>query len=662
MSDVRAHIQAIADAPSQDLAGRNAALAALAELIAVGPAVANRLEEPIQQTQFLRAHYALQRRLAVWRQVVAPVSGETEAESGPVATSAERVSAKLEELQKLMASSEAGAAWREYLLLERLGEIAQRDKHESAERRELAREILERMDRAGRSDQQRRFVETGPLAVLSAELHNWGDDAVTPQRLLASLENYERTGLTSDADALALACRQLGLSDVATDRQLAGEVDHYYRNANMRVAVAGILINRFVPQPEATNMAIADTIIGVPVRGRSTTWTQLSVKLIPDPKRVRLGLEATGIVASDTTSSSGPATFYNNGTSRFLCQKLFLLGPKGLREFPAISSARGGSNLVGLETGFDGIPLFGPLVRSMALSQFEDSQPQALSEADQKLSNRARTQFDSSVGQRVQEAEAKFKRDVWRRAEQLGVEATPVSYATTEERVVVRMRVAGDQQLGAHTPRPRAPSDSLMSVQLHQSAVNNGLERLDLAGRRFSIEELFSWINRKLDRPQLQMPDDLPDNLFITFATKDPVVVRFNGGRAELCLAIAELTQGRNHWRNFGVRAWYKPETEDLQAGLMRDSGIRLEGEAIKGKPEVLLRGIFSRVLSANRRITLVAEEFAKDARVKDLAITQFAIDDGWIGLAAGPKRAPATAQRGLDGAPVREIELSQNH
>jgi len=667
--DACRQIQSLSETPLPGAANsgsgdsRTSALDELTALVDTGRQLAGKLEDPAQQTQFLRAHYALERRLAIWRQIIQPAEADpAEASVTSTDTSAERVSAKVEELQSLMASSEAGNGWREYLQLDRLNEVARSANHDTLERRQLARQILDRLARARASRQQRHFVVDGPLATLGMELQSWSAEPVSPQRLLSRLETYERSGLSSDAQLLATDCRWLNWSDHGGDRKLAGEVDGFYRNANLRVAVAGTLVNRFVPQPTAINMPISDTLIGVPVRGWSTTWTQLYLRLVPDARRVRLGLEATGIVASDTASSSGPATFYNNGTSTFLVRKLYVLGPKGLRDWPAIAEARSGSNLVSMETGFDGIPLFGPLVRSIALSQFEDSQPEALSEAQQKLANRARNQFDNAVRERMQEAQADFEQRFLQRVEKLGVDMTPVSFTTTDERIVVRMRIANDEQLGAHTPRPRAPSDSLISLQLHQSAVNNLLDRLDLAGRKFAVADLFQWINKKLDRPQPPLPDDLPDDVFITFAAKDPVSVRLTNDRAELCLTMAELTQGRNRWRNFSVRASYRPETQELQAGFLRDSGLRLEGESIKGKPELLLRGIFSRVLSSNRQVQLIADKFSKDARVKDLAITQFVVDDGWLGLACGPKRADARAPRATELEANRGSELSQSH
>ena len=55
---------------------------------------------------------------------------------------------------------------------------------------------------------------------------------------------------------------------------------------------------------------------------------------------------------------------------------------------------------------------------------------------------------------------------------------------STPERVVARVRVAGDDQLGSHTPRPRALSDSLASVQVHETAMTNLAVTLGLDGKR----------------------------------------------------------------------------------------------------------------------------------------------------------------------------------
>ena len=57
--------------------------------------------------------------------------------------------------------------------------------------------------------------------------------------------------------------------------------------------------------------------------------------------------------------------------------------------------------------------------------------------------------------------------------DEFGIELTPVEMKTTTERLGGAIRVAGENQLGSHTPRPRAVSDSLASVQVHETALTN---------------------------------------------------------------------------------------------------------------------------------------------------------------------------------------------
>src|SRR5262249_29784524 len=151
-------------------------------------------------------------------------------------------------------------------------------------------------------------------------------EAITPARLLTDLDRYEHTGLTSDARLVAHDFRGLNWSAVPEAEQLGGRLDTHYRNANLRIAVSGSLLNRLLPQPEKIDAPVNDTVVNVPVHGHSTTFTKLFVRLIPDPRRIRLGIEANGQVLSDTVSTSGPATLYNQGASTFLVRKLLLIG------------------------------------------------------------------------------------------------------------------------------------------------------------------------------------------------------------------------------------------------------------------------------------------------------------------------------------------------
>ena len=72
----------------------------------------------------------------------------------------------------------------------------------------------------------------------------------------------------------------------------------------------------------------------------------------------------------------------------------------------------------------------------------------------------------------------------------LSLEPTILDAQTTKERLTMRLRVAGEDQLGSNTPRPQAPSDCLISFQIHESMINNALSRLQLEGKTFTLPSL----------------------------------------------------------------------------------------------------------------------------------------------------------------------------
>jgi hypothetical protein len=253
---------------------------------------------------------------------------------------------------------------------------------------------------------------------------------------------------------------------------------------------------------------------------------------------------------------------------------------------------------------------------------------------------------------RIRDAKARFRQKVLVPLDKLALQLTPIDMSTTADRLTMRVRLAGHDQLGAHTARPRALSTSVISLQIHESALNNALARLDLNGREFNLPDLYRWIGEKLSRSDVPLPDDLPEDVTVKFAAADAVQVRCEDEHVEIRLAIAQLKQGRSKWRNFAVRTLYRPDHTQLQAQFVRDSAIFLDGESLKGKPQVVLRAIFSKVLSQKRPWSIIDERLASDPRLQGLQITQFISDQGWIALAYGPAGKVSVASK-TGGAPL---------
>jgi hypothetical protein len=611
------------------------------------------------ESQATRARYGLTRWVDIWQ---AAVDLKLQPPRVPSADeAAARIRTALKAFGTLAAGNPAGPAWEAYLDLAKL-ESAAREGASLELRRQVARRTLERLNSPKLSPIQRKFVADGPLADLTDNLQAWLATEFDVDELLAHLEQLEYGGHSSDAAAVAANYQELLFLEGDSARELATHLDTHYRNANVRAAVSIELANRLVPQPGRIDAPVRDTVVNVPVRGQSSTFTKLSVLFVPDPQRIRIGLEAHGTVAANTISDAGVVRIQNRGQSTFLVRKLMVFGPKGLLVWPAVAEAENNFNyLVAMETDYDGVPIVGSVVRNIARSQHDEVSGQARRQTEFKVASRALQQLDSEVQTRLAEAERKMQRGQGATLERLGLNLVPISLATTEERVSARLRLGNEEQLGAFTPRPRAPSDSWFSLQVHESAINNMLQSLDLEGRRFELADLFTWIGDKLGQPDLAKQEDLPEKVRVTFADRDAVRINTVDGRLEVTFGIKELRQEGSRWHDFQVRAYYVPKLDGLTPLFERDPNphysLRLDGDSMRGKIEFKLRAIFSKVLSKNRDLRLLPQSITGDERLKDLQISQLTIEDGWIGVAYSPRRVSSrvAAKPEAAGATTRD-------
>ncbi len=597
----------------------------------------DRLPAPAQR-EFERARLDLARRLDLWEHAAAAAARQQFVDQ-TAASVDERMRSALAAVSELVAAAPVGQTWREYLMLVPIGQLASRTDHETAdERRRLASMVLARMDVERVSREQREFLAKDAFAEFKRRLQVWAVEPLPVGELLHTVEAYEQARVVSLGQALAEQSAVLVESPDSAERRLGEELERHYRSANVRLVVTRELLNRLLPQPQPAADRVNDTIVGVPTHGVSTTSTKLSVRLFPAEDQLRLGIEASGVVDSQTTSTAGPVTLHSSGASTYFVGKLVVLDRRGLRVGRAMAEADSHSRLAGLETSFDGIPLVRNLVRGYALSEHDLKQPEAAHQVEAKVAAKASERLETEVNSRLMKVEDDFRRRVLSRVTRLELQPAIVQLTTTQDRVTARLRLAGDQQVGAHTPRPLALSNSLASLQLHESAINNVLDRLQLAGKTFTLPELHRWITERIDRPDAALPDDLPEDVLVTFAAKDPLRVRCVDGRVEMTVAIAELDDGRRGWYDFQITVYYHPRLEGLRMEFFRDGPIELTGEAYAGRAAIGLRGIFAKVFSSRRTLKIEPEIGAQNPRLAALEFNSALVDNGWISVSVADR------------------------
>jgi hypothetical protein len=659
-TEVLRQVRALGPAVLARSKSSTAILQRLAALDREVPELAARIPDGALAHRLRKVGFALRRRIEVWQQVVEMRLHPANGKAAP-ALDAKRLEKCLAEIEAVTGESAEGRAWREFLMVDALKQCAARgEKGNSpqtpkgtvlfladARTRDTARRALVRLMQTSLAADQQRFIASGPVTALRTELWRWAAEPVAAGTLLRHIERYEQTRLPSDARRLALDCQNLLASSVEAERQLADRVDLHYRNANVRVAVTEKLINDLIPERNLEYSQVNDRVLGRPVAGESLMATELAVRMLPDPKHVRLALQVKGEIEALTTVNAGMAQIHNESKSYYDARKPLEIDIDGIRLFPVEIEVRNDSRVRGVGTPLSRIPVLGAIADGAARAGADQSKAAADAEVKQKVADQARERIDRETRQQLSGVVDKLNQRFFDPVNNLLLDPQMIDGMTDEKRFTMRLRLGGEDQLGSHTPRPEAPGDSLASLQIHESMLNNGIQRLQLAGRTFTLPELSKHVAELLNCPAPWPTNPENDDVKITFAARDPIVVRCQDGQLVITLSIAQLSKPPRKWTNFQIRAFYQPAVNGRSAELVREGVIHLMGPRLTAGSQFALRGIFSHAFSKKVPWVLTPERFLKEQKLKDTAITQFVIEDGWIGLALGPKPAvPMTARR----------------
>ena len=586
-----------------------------------------------------RVVYALHRRLDLWEPLNKLSRRDTTNGSLP-AISAAVLAKQVQAVQTLFDQDNNGENWTNYFLLNEFQQSLESPGFEYKDSCRLAGRILGRFDSVHLSAEQKAYISQTAMQDLAQALKQWTCYGAADYReLLDRLENFESEGRVSDGKFIATqTCIYSGSPH--EDFAKAGKtLDQHWRNANLRVAIHQRLLNRYLTADDGSQGTIQGYYSGSHIHGSSWTNKRLKWHLVPDPNRIRLDLQAEGNVRTQTTANSGTVRMKNQGNSNFQAKKSIVLDQHGLQHNETTCSAQNLSKILSVHTEYDRLPLLGDWARSLAKSRAKEKLGPVQEYTERQVAQKAKRELDKEFDDQLGQLKRKYFNHIFSLA-QMGLEPKPIHLQTTKQRIIARYRLAGHHQLAAHSPRPQAPSDSILSVQLHQSALNNLVEQLCLNGKRFKLEELYVHFARQMGRTEPSIPDDLPSGIELRFAQQEPLRFTFRDGHVRITLRLFSLTRGRrDRWRNVTVHGDYLPNPSGMQGSLVREKGIQLTGRRLGFADQVALRTIFSTVFSRNREYTLLSEQLAQAHQFQDLKIHQFVIQDGWIGIAWGRPR-----------------------
>ncbi len=589
--------------------------------------------------------YAVERRVRVWQAVATSLqnSNQSQAKFTADQVARERLHELVAKIDADMRTKPDAAAWRKFLQLDALLEWSANADADWQRGNELATMVLTRLNWERLTAAQKKFLSGPEFDQLSSRLAPWAMQPVDFHQLLNDLEQLESDPINRCRTSLAHTVQSLRVSPEPAQRAVAEAVNDHYRNANIRLSVSGKLLQRMMPNESFEARPVRQRILGADTQGSSQVRTNLNVKLIPDDTAWHIQLGVEGDMNSATRSSKGPATFHQTSIAKIDSSRTLRMDPTGIKVNAAPTNVDTSQYLNGMSTNLDRLPVVGDFFRAIVREQFEQQRGLAQRITKRIIAEETDQELDKQLKQKLGNAESQLQHTFIGPLERLGLDPIVVAMNTSEERLTIRYRLAADGQMAAHTARPRAPGDALVSMQIHQSAINNAIAQLGLNDKTWTLPELCDKLADAFDQSPWVLPDDAPKDVSIRFAPSRPITVELNDGKLEMTLRIAELNHPERNmsFQRFVIRVSYVPVADGMRAALVRDGVVSVDGPRLGFGEKVPLRGIFGTVFAPHSSLNLIHRQWMDDPRAEGLAVSQVEVRGGWLSVAVSDSASP---------------------
>jgi hypothetical protein len=366
------------------------------------------------------------------------------------------------------------------------------------------------------------------------------------------------------------------------------------------------------------------------------------VQLLEDDGRWVIGLDAQGEIESRTTSTKGAAVFENEASASFQANKKIMISPSGIEFGETLADVQSESKLVNFETDYDN-SLLGGIARNMAKNQYKQKEKSAAKAMDLRIRQQATDTLDDKVVNQMSKMEQTYNSRWLEPMQDLNLRPVATQLHTVDNKLAIDYRLAGIHQLAAHGFHPEIPEETLVGIQVHESAMNNLLHNLELDGKSGQLVDVMARIAEQLGMDNFEVPMDIPETVMVRFMERESVRIRFYKGKVQLMIQMRQLQNKRVGWRNFAILAEYAPSSDAISGTLERHGVIQILGKGLRLGDRIALQTIFNKVLPSTRTLTLLGENITQHPSMETSGVELFEINQGWLTFAITDKK-PVTA------------------
>lgn len=587
-------------------------------------------------------------------------------EMNPVSAHKSRVDAagaevanSVESLGKYLSKIKNGDAWLKYIRAEEL-----RSAVESTESSPVVSAVYTRLAESDKmeNDAQRSFVQRPQFLTVKQSLGQYlklasaGVPANNDQSelrsaltaLVSSLEAYEETRSLTSATAARSAYGDVRRLAADGGNLIADVLATHYFNYNLRVVATESFLNKVAGYRHTDSGAVDDFVLGAKVDGHQTTNGSVGIDLKPNNRQIQFDMTFNGVTQTNTQGVTDQATIFTSGYHTFGVTKTIYFDGDRFTTSPAKMWVNANNTTTGARTGVSGLPVFGGIADSIAVDAARDRKYQSEAIAADKLRNRVIPEFNREVEGEFNKSNAQMADLVIPRLKENGLFPSARTYRSTGDAMWIGTRLMDDFDLGGDAPAFSTRVAGSAAIHLHETLMNNSLDKLPISGGSFTEKELGEQIEIAL---QALMGQDfkLPsgdkeaaadeskkkeDNTRFVFPDEDAIRVKAQNGVLTLVLRMGLQPEEGDAipTQEITVPLMFSIEGTDIviEAGAVGVAAV----EAVSPLVQIPRAGIVkSKIQQAlpTRKVDRMITLKRKTGGPVDLAITQIRPNAGWL-------------------------------
>jgi hypothetical protein len=594
----------------------------------------------------------LKRRLDVAEAVLGTMDLPATAWQSRQAQTARDVTNAAVSLSNNLNSVSTGAGWKTYLKLSDL--LTALNTRDGAKINAAAAETQTLLANAPTDEVTQKFVARPDFVALRNALANHagavaGGAEGQPQLrqvatdLLNAIERHEEEPSSEAGKAVRNAYARLAAVTPDGGARIVDALRSNYFNHNIRLFAPESFLNRFISETRRDSSGINEQVEEAQVSGAQTTYTTVGVDVQPSANSALMTLVVNGNVASNTLASTDQAQVSIYGTARFNAQKSLYFDGERFAFGQTMVGAQANNQITNIDTKYDGIPIIRRIAQNKAWEVAGSRQAEGEAMVVNRIRGMVASQLDGQINQEfgpTGEVPTRLNTliSALRRKDLF---PSPLQWSSTNTDVRMSGRVMGAAELGGTEPDLTQVNPRGVTLMVHQSAVNNGLDRLGFAGQTLSDDELVKKLQGHLS-DLLGKPVDLMSGKpkkasdenaarMLAFDGQDPVRVAFIDDTIELTIRAGLKQEGREEIPPHLIRV---PLTvKAVNEGILLTPGNVSVETIDKQDSQAVRAGVIKKKIEEAIPEQLLKRSISmqRGNRMMTLAVTRLRAVDGWL-------------------------------